>query len=535
MYKDRLEILTLPETPDIKEIRRRVKDIPVALIIPPSPFLADERVFPFLGPAKVATELKRPIDENTPGNYVEFLDLAGYANYKDIVRDYVSNSSIRTIGITATTPQIPTAVEVVKTIREYAPDATIILGGPHATLTHAAMTNDKKENRIGRGTHAFSQLTNLFDVIVVGDGEEAIFQAIDPERESQIIDASSLQSPLFMKRGELDRFLPPDRTLIDMDSYHYHIDGKRAFSVIGQLGCPFECGFCGGRDSQVFRIARTRSVANIIDEIENIVEPSLLTANPYEAVMFYDDELNVNPGNLEDLCKGLIDMQDRQGIEMRFRGFVKAELFTQEQANLMYKAGFRVLLSGVESGSNKILSAMRKHTSRDINARCADYAHQAGLAFKSLMSIGHPGESAETISESVDWAKTYLVKGDDIDWTIITQYPGSPYFDKSVFDEDKEAWLYQVQNKKTGETLRLWSREVDYAKDANYYKGVPGEYTAYVWTDFLNPVDLVKLRDQAEIETRSFLKLPMVSHSSTMQFEHSMGQGIPSRILRKSR
>jgi hypothetical protein len=64
--------------------------------------------------------------------------------------------------------------------------------------------------------------------------------------------------------------------------------------------------------------------------------------------MFYDDELNVTKNGLEDLCKGLIDLQDRIGLEMRFRGFVKAELLTQEQADLMYEAGFRVLLSGVE-------------------------------------------------------------------------------------------------------------------------------------------------------------------------------------------
>jgi len=65
--------------------------------------------------------------------------------------------------------------------------------------------------------------------------------------------------------------------------------------------------------------------------------------------MFYDDELNVIPRQLEELCRGLVGLQERLGEEMRFRGFVKAELFTAEQARLMYEAGFRVLLSGVES------------------------------------------------------------------------------------------------------------------------------------------------------------------------------------------
>jgi radical SAM superfamily enzyme YgiQ (UPF0313 family) len=89
---------------------------------------------------------------------------------------------------------------------------------------------------------------------------------------------------------------------------------------------------------------------------------------------------------------------------MRFRGFVKAELFTPEQARLMKQAGFKILLSGVESGSDKILTVMKKHTSREINSRCVNIAHDAGLRFKALMSIGHPGESETTIGESIEWA-----------------------------------------------------------------------------------------------------------------------------------
>jgi radical SAM superfamily enzyme YgiQ (UPF0313 family) len=251
--------------------------------------------------------------------------------------------------------------------------------------------------------------------------------------------------------------------------------------------------------------------------------------------MFYDDELNVSPSNLEKLCAGLIDMQDRLGHEMRFRGFVKAELFTPEQARLMKQAGFNILLSGVESGSDKILTVMKKHTSREINSRCVNIAHDAGLRFKALMSIGHPGESETTIGESIEWAVNNLSVGDDIDWTIITQYPGSPYFDHSVYVPEKNAWLYEMRNKKTDEVARLWSSEVDYLKDANYYKGVPGEYTAFVWTDYLSALDLVKMREIAEGYTREKLELNQIAHNRLQQFEHSMGQSLPTKILRTSK
>lgn len=503
-------------------MKERVQGIPVCIVIPPSEFLADERVFPFLGPLKVAAELRRN------DNPVDVLDLSGYSNPEDIIREYVRTSDTVFFGLTATTPQIPTAVRVRNKIREMLPEARIILGGPHVTLTYAASIQDEKLGRIGRGTMALSQLEELFDRLVVGDGETAIFTAIDPEHKGKTINAGDLKSPFFMRRGELDSFDFPARDLIDMDSYHYEIEGNRAFSVIAQLGCPFECGFCGGRDSQVFRMTRTRSTENVIAEIEQVIRDSIERKRPYSGVMFYDDELNIVPSGLENLCKGLMAIQQRLGMEMRFRGFVKAELFTPEQAKLMYQAGFKVLLSGVESGSDAILQRMRKHTSAAINTRCLQMAHDAGLKFKALMSMGHPGESRETINESIEWVLSN--KPDDVDWTIITQYPGSPYFDRSVYIPEREAWCYLEPG--SGEIL--WSRSVDFTREAEYYKGIPGNYTAYVWTDYLSSDGLVQLRDEAERITRSELGLKPISSVSAVQFEHSMGQGLTPEILRRA-
>ncbi|MBI3397176.1 B12-binding domain-containing radical SAM protein [Candidatus Woesebacteria bacterium] len=510
---------------ELAAVKEKVRRIPVCLIIPPSPFLADERVFPFLGPIKVAAELRKN------GNPVDVLDLSGFSNYKDIVHEYVKSSEVKVFGLTATSPQFPNAVEIRQTIKKVNPDSVVILGGPHVTLTQTAALEDVRVKRLGRGTHAFNQITNYFDRVVVGDGEMSIFQAINPDPREQVVDAGSRKSPLYIQRGQLDNFEYPARNLIDLASYKYYIDGYRSFSVIAQLGCPFECGFCGGRLSPVFRTARSRGIESVMDEIETTMEYGKSIGVDYRGVMFYDDELNVLPDNLEELCKRLIDLQNKLGLEMRFRGFVKAELFTPLQAKLMYKAGFRILLSGVESGSDEILKTMRKHTTREINAKCVEFAHGAGLKFKALMSIGHPGESEETVRASIDWALKHLRPGDDIDWTIITQYPGSPYFDRSEFIKEKGAWLYTEPVTEN----ELWSREVDFSTNAEYYKGVPGSYTAFVWTKELSAQRLVELRDHAEQVTRRMLGLPLIAFANVQQFEHSMGQGrLPQNILKRS-
>lgn len=515
------ELLT-PADASLQEIKDRVRDVHVCIIIPPSPFLADERVFPFLGPLKVAAELRNN------GNPVDVLDLSGFANYPEIVREYLTSHHPDVIGLTATTPQVPSAVNVLKAAKEISPHTPVILGGPHATLTHTGMSQDLKHHREGRGTHAFSQL-EIFDKVVVGDGEQAVFVAIDPLNRERVVDAGNIRSPLFLQRGSLENYAYPARDLISMDSYHYQIDGHRAFSVIAQLGCPFECGFCGGRDSQIFRVARTRSVDDVVNEIGKVVANSQARTpdDPYTAVMFYDDELNVVPKNLEQLCHGLIDLQSRLGLEMWFRGFVKAELFTAQQSELMYRAGFRTLLSGVESGNRQILDSMQKHTTPKINSECLAMAQNAGLKFKALMSIGHPGESDRTVADSVDWVLTN--QPDEVDWTIITQYPGSPYFDRSVYAPGQDAWLYTAPN---GE--HLWSRDVNFLEKAEYYKGVPEHYVAYVWTDHLASEQLVTLRDQAEAVTRAALHLPPILAVAAMQFDHSMGQGLGPHILRSS-
>jgi len=159
----------------------------VSIIIPPSPFLADERVFPFLGPLKVAAQLKK---ESYP---IDILDLSGIGNFENVVETYTRDQGkeTNTFGITATTPQFPHAVKIATKIRSEKPDARIIFGGPHATLVGTAYHLDKAKKVDGRGTQAFKQLVDTFDSTVIGDGELAILEALQRNNLPAIIDAGS--------------------------------------------------------------------------------------------------------------------------------------------------------------------------------------------------------------------------------------------------------------------------------------------------------------------------------------------------------
>lgn len=490
----------------------------MCLITPPSAFLLDERVFVSLGILKVAASLE------SRGHAVNFLDLSGIENYLTAVRDYIATCNNVAVGLTATTPQLPAVVKIAQAIREARPDLKLILGGPHVTLVYSAVKLEQKHFRNGRAHRAAAALEQAFDVLCSGDGELAIFAALRDDAP-KVIDGDDPKGGLFLTDQMFTDGPMPARHLVDLASYRYTIEGHKATSLIAQLGCPFGCGFCGGRNSKSLRLIRNRSVESILAEIE-----LLHRDYGYTGFMFYDDELNVSKSMIE-LMDGLTNLQDRLGTEFRLRGVVKSELLTDEQARALQRAGFRWLLCGFEAANERILVNINKRASLEDNNRCVELAKKNDLKIKALMSIGHPGESEESIADIREWLIRNAV--DDFDCTIITTYPGTPYYDMAV-PHATEPGVWTYTQPKTGD--RLHAYEVDYMVSADYYKGDPdGGYKAYVFTDHLSSEEIVTLRDQVERDVRAKLNIPFNPGAAAIRYEHSMGQGLPDFIHRLSR
>ena len=492
---------------------------PICLVIPPSVFLLDERVFMSLGILRVAAVLEQA------GHTVEVLDLSGIENYEDVTRQHAASSTAEFFGITATTPQMPAAAKVAAAIRATRQDARLILGGPYITLVNAALKGERRAGRHGRAERAFQRAAELFDILVAGDGEEAIFKALAPGAPN-FIDADDPSSPMFLDDKRLNHLPWPARHLVDVESYHYTIEGEQAMSMIAQLGCPFECGFCGGRESPMLRRVRMRSEENIVAEMTHLTKTW-----GAKGIMLYDDELNVNP-RVVHLMEAIAAEQKKLGIQWKLRGFIKSQLFTDQQAAAMYAAGFRWILVGFESGSPRILQNINKHATLEENNRCMEIARRNGLKTKALMSIGHPGENEQTIRETKQWLLD--VKPEDFDVALITTYPGSPYYDWALPVEGKEG-ISVYTYPKTGD--RLYGIEVDYTKVADYFKGDPdGGYRAYVYTDHLTSERLVELRDEVERDVRKALNIPFNHSTAAVRYEHSMGiTQLPPRILRTTK
>ena len=505
-------------TPILFKLTRTMIGRKVGLVIPPSPFLLDERVFVSLGILRVASSLEKQ------GVEVGVLDLSGVDNYLDALTSYLESANIEWIGITCTTPQLPAAVKLSKKIRTIKPNLRIVLGGPHVTLTYSAVKVEEKNGIVnGRARKAANLLETYFDVLISGDGEFAVFECFKPDC-AKMVDGDDMHGPFFMKNEQYEETEWPARHLVDLTSYHYHIEGFPATSLIAQLGCPFNCGFCGGRNSRSLRVIRNRSEWSIIEEVSWLHE-----TYGYTGFMFYDDELNVSKTFVK-LMNDIYNLQQKLGVEFRLRGFIKAELFTEEQAEAMYRAGFRWILSGFEAADSRILKNIDKMATLEDNTRVVEIAHKYGLKVKALMSVGHPGETKDSILSIRDWL--IKMKVDDFDCTVITTYPGTPYYDLAIpHSSEKGVWTYT--HKRTGD--RLHAYELDHTVTADYYKGDPnGGYTAYVFTDNVSAKEIVELRDIVERDVRQALNIPFNPGGVSVKFEHSMGQGLTDAIYRES-
>lgn len=462
----------------------------VLLINPPSPFLLDDKVFPPLGLLQVASELE------ATGHQVKVADFGGISNIQAAVEQEVLEEDWDVYGLTATTPQFPTAVDIMHRLRGVDPSKRVILGGPHATV--------------------MPESCGQFDTIVLGDGEDAIAQAIQPDSPKIIDYASTTQ------KGELN-WRWPARHLIDMQAYQYRLGGRLGTSMMLSQGCPYQCSFCCGRLVPYYRRVRSRNVDDVVKEMEHLV-----TAYGVGAVMAFDDEINLLNEPLIEFCDKIAP------LGLKFRAFVKANLFNDIQAEAMARAGFTDVCTGVESGDDRVLGIIDKQTTREVNKRFVDLCRKYGMRSKAFCSLGHPGENQESAENLKSWL--LYAKPDDFDVTVITIYPGTPIWAgrEVVGEEDgKRVCKFTKKSRNIRENgATIFFEELDYSKDFAFYKGRPKEYVSHVWTPDLSKLELVSLRDEIEEVVRRELAIPYPKRYSgdfldgQDNFEHSMGAGV---------
>ena len=215
------------------------------------------------------------------------------------------------------------------------------------------------------GYKATEQVEEIFrvcpkvDIIVRGEGEETIKEILNDKPLHSILGISyrggngvvhNEHRPL----ADVNKITPPDRSMrrnkYRMRLGTINVTNLTFDSILSARGCPFNCKFCTFSLNPLGQKRRyaARSVNSVIGEIEGI------NAN---TILFSDDNFFTDAGRAEDIC----DLIIARGIKKRFIAQARIEVANHPALlEKMTKAGFKLLLIGIESPHDRILKQLNK-------------------------------------------------------------------------------------------------------------------------------------------------------------------------------
>ncbi len=393
----------------VEIVHRRYTD--VLLVAPPYPSSYSPEVLktpefsaPPLGICYLASVLR------TNGVNVRIVDMHQEAKSPEDIIQVCKSYRPQVVGITATTPTFPLAVKISKYIKAWDESTTTVIGGAHATC-------DPEE------CLSFHSL----DFVCVGEGENTLLELV----QNLLAGAKTASSipGLAYRNGDgtvsytekrewvvnLDEIPLPARDSIDMGSYL-----KRG-SIVSSRGCPYGCNFCSC-SVIVGRGYRTRSVANVLDEIE-----SLIKDYSCDSIDFHDDIFNLDSNRVLDFCRSI----ERRNLEFAWGCFCRADQFTEKLASEMASAGCRVVQFGVESGSQRVMDAINKHLSLRQVEDAVEAAKKAGIPqIVCGFIIGHAQDTEESVRETIKFGEQVASIGATrVTLSLLTPFPGTDVFD----------------------------------------------------------------------------------------------------------
>lgn len=200
-------------------------------------------------------------------------------------------------------------------------------------------------------------------------------------------------------------------------------------------GCyPGRCTFCVWASNFWVCKPRLRSVENVLEEIETVVDKL------YVKEIFDDTDTGTwNKHWLKDFCKGLIDRRLNEKVYISCNA--RADNLNRETCQLIKKAGFRLLKVGLESGTDTTLQHISKGETVAQIRQGVKNAKDAGLNVLLTIMVGYPWENEDAAQATFKLAKELMLYkthvGDSLQASVIVPYPGTPLY----FEALKNDWF----------------------------------------------------------------------------------------------
>jgi anaerobic magnesium-protoporphyrin IX monomethyl ester cyclase len=202
--------------------------------------------------------------------------------------------------------------------------------------------------------------------------------------------------------------LPLDKQRMPM------IKGPFTF-IVTSRGCPAGCTYCIKHVSYQYSV-RVRSPENILAELQELAELGI------HNVHMYADLFTVNRDQVVGLCELILSA----GLKVRWTCNSRVDYVDEEMLRLMGQAGCWLISWGIESANEQILKHARKGYRQEQAIRALGWARAAGIKNWGYFIIGLPGETEETIQETIEYSKRLPL--DIALFHIAAPYPGTPFF-----------------------------------------------------------------------------------------------------------
>ncbi len=213
--------------------------------------------------------------------------------------------------------------------------------------------------------------------------------------------------------------------------------------VYAGKGCPYICTYCPDANTQY----SGRSAEDIIKELE-----LLKKIGNIKYVWFYDEVFTINRKRVIEVCKSIID----KNLKIRWFCDSRVDLVDKKLLKLMKAAGCIGISYGVESGSNKILNAMKKSINANQAKNALNWTREALIPIQLNLILGYIGENEDTLRETESFIRQTLPEILQI--SIIMAMNGTEFTNLAV----KKNWITNNLS---------WKQKItDLRLDKNRYK-----------------------------------------------------------------
>ena len=353
------------------------------------------------------------------GHQIEFLDApAKQMNESaslDIIRKWQHEKGLFVIN--TSTPSIKSDASFAESIKKLYPQSFVILVGTHPSAC-AEETLDYSDQ---------------IDAVAIGEYDCVVTELANALDQGK--DIASVRGLAFIREGKFVRTepMPPFRDLdelpyasqfikehLDVRDYFFAAATYPSIQIFTGRGCPFRCNFCVYPQTMHGHAFRARSAANVVGEFEYIAKhfPDV------KEVVIEDDTFTANKNRVKEICRMLIE----RGLQKRLRWLCNARVdLDLDTMKAMKAAGCRLIIPGIESGSQQILDNIKKGTKVEQFYQYVSNAKKVGLLIHACYMVGNQGETKETMEQTLQLA--LKLNTDTAQFFPLIPYPGTEAYD----------------------------------------------------------------------------------------------------------